>query len=105
MNTKPQSEGNYREQESAEALRGRILDLVVEYAKVAHAPKPFEPGTSPVPVSGKVYGPEEVRSLVDASLDFWLTTGRFNDAFEARLAQFFCNCASRLHVIPVPPLI
>ncbi len=68
-------------------MRARILDLVGQYARAFHAPKPFQPGSSPVPVSGKVYGEEEVRSLVDASLDFWLTTGRFNEAFEARLAE------------------
>jgi CDP-6-deoxy-D-xylo-4-hexulose-3-dehydrase len=68
------------------ALRAHILDLVAEYARLAHTPPPFTPGVSPVPVSGKVYGAEEMVSLVDASLDFWLTTGRFNDAFEARLA-------------------
>ncbi len=43
---------------------------------------------SAVPVSGKVYGEAEMMSLVDSSLDFWLTTGRFNDAFESRLAAF-----------------
>jgi CDP-6-deoxy-D-xylo-4-hexulose-3-dehydrase len=68
------------------ALRAKILDLVGDYARLAHAKAPFIPGVSPVPVSGKVYGAEEMMSLVDASLDFWLTTGRFNDAFEARLS-------------------
>ena len=68
-------------------LRNLILDLVGSYARAHHAPKPFVPGQSPVPVSGKVYGEAEMRSLVDSALDFWLTTGRFNDAFEAKLAQ------------------
>ena len=68
-------------------LRALILDLTGEYARRFHAPKPFVPGQSPVPVSGKVYGDSDMRMLVDSSLDFWLTTGRFNDAFEARLAE------------------
>ncbi len=72
----------------AEALRTKILTLVEEYTMLAHAPTSFQPGISPIPVSGRVYGPEEVRTLVDASLDFWLTSGRFNDAFEKRLANF-----------------
>ncbi|MBK4722825.1 lipopolysaccharide biosynthesis protein RfbH [Azospirillum sp. YIM DDC1] len=72
---------------TAEDLRRQILDLVAQYAELAHAPQPFDPGTSAVPVSGKVYGAEEMRLLVDSSLDFWLTTGRFNDAFEKRLAE------------------
>jgi CDP-6-deoxy-D-xylo-4-hexulose-3-dehydrase len=67
-------------------LRALILDMVGEYARSFHGPKPFVPGESPVPVSGKVYGESDMRSLVDSALDFWLTTGRFNDAFEGRLA-------------------
>src|SRR5690606_28361761 len=51
-------------------LRQMILDLVGEYARRYHAPRPFEPGTSPVPVSGKVYGSEDMQSLVDSALDF-----------------------------------
>jgi CDP-6-deoxy-D-xylo-4-hexulose-3-dehydrase len=69
-------------------LRNKILALVAEYAQVAHGPKKFEPGVSVVPPSGKVFGAEELQHLVDASLDFWLTTGRYNDAFQKRLARF-----------------
>lgn len=69
-----------------EDLRARILDLVSEYAEAAHAPQPFEPGATAIPASGKVVGAPELRNLVDASLDGWLTTGRFNEAFEKRLA-------------------
>lgn len=69
-----------------EEMRGLILDIVGEYVRRFHAPKPFVPGESPVPVSGKVYGEGDVRMLVDSALDFWLTTGRFNEAFERRLA-------------------
>ncbi|HUD91917.1 lipopolysaccharide biosynthesis protein RfbH [Sphingobium sp.] len=68
-------------------LRALILDLTGEYARRFHATKPFVPGESAVPVSGKVYDETDMRNLVDSSLDFWLTTGRFNDAFEAKLAQ------------------
>ena len=67
-------------------LRALILDLVGQYARQHHAPKTFVPGESPVPVSGKVYGASDMRMLVDSALDFWLTTGRFNSAFEERLA-------------------
>ncbi|CCE04767.1 Lipopolysaccharide biosynthesis protein rfbH [Bradyrhizobium sp. STM 3843] len=72
----------------AEELRRQILELVGQYADLAHAPAPFVAGTSSVPVSGKVYGASEMQSLVDAALDFWLTTGRFNAEFESRLAGF-----------------
>ncbi|MBF0525847.1 MAG: lipopolysaccharide biosynthesis protein RfbH [Deltaproteobacteria bacterium] len=62
----------------------------LSHYQVAHAPRQsgFIPGQTPVPVSGRVYGAEEIARLLDASLDFWLTTGRFNDAFESRLASF-----------------
>ncbi len=71
----------------AEALKAQILELVDRYHAVAHAPKAFTPGLSAVPVSGRVYAASDMRSLVDCALDFWLTTGRFNDAWEARLAM------------------
>lgn len=71
-----------------ERLREVILDLAGLYAELKHSPAPFTAGVSPVPVSGKVCGPADMRSLVDSALDFWLTTGRFNDAFEAKLRQF-----------------
>ncbi len=72
----------------AERLREVILDLAGLYAELKHSPAPFTAGVSPVPVSGKVCGPADMRSLVDSALDFWLTTGRFNDAFEAKLRKF-----------------
>ncbi len=73
---------------SAEELRNKILDLTEQYAQLAHNNQTFDVGVSPVPVSGRVYGAEEIRTLVDASLDFWLTTGRFNDAFEKKLSKY-----------------
>ena len=69
-------------------LRQRILALVDQYADLAFAPQPFKPGESVVPPSGKVIGAPELKNMVEASLDGWLTTGRFNDAFEKRLAAF-----------------
>ena len=69
-------------------LRQEILELVARYAEIAHAPKPFVAGQSTVPPSGKVIGTKELQLMVEASLDGWLTTGRFNDAFEKRLAEF-----------------
>ena len=73
-------------QDEAE-FRALILDLVGEYARRHHAPKTFVPGQSPVPVSGKVYGATDMQKLVDSALDFWLTTGRFNEEFEYKLAE------------------
>ena len=69
-------------------LRARILDLVAEYHSAAFPPAPFEPGVSQVPVSGKVFDHEEMQRLVDAALDFWLTTGRFAERFERDFARW-----------------
>ncbi len=72
-----------------EQLREQILALVTEYVAEAFPAKPFVPGETQVPVSGKVFDAEDVRHLVDASLDFWLTTGRFADQFERQFAEVF----------------
>jgi CDP-4-dehydro-6-deoxyglucose reductase, E1 len=67
-----------------ETLRAQIAALVQQYADITYAPRPFVPGESPVPVSGKVLGARELQLMVEASLDGWLTTGRFNAQFEER---------------------
>jgi CDP-6-deoxy-D-xylo-4-hexulose-3-dehydrase len=58
------------------------------FADLAHGPVTFVPGRTPVPPSGKVIGARELELLVEASLDGWLTTGRFNDAFERKLSAY-----------------
>ena len=95
----------------ADELREQILALVGEYAAVAHAEKPFIAGQSPVKVSGKVYGAPDMQMLVDSALDFWLTTGRFNDEFELRLRRFLgvqhaltCNSGSSANLLAVTAL-
>ncbi|WP_077036284.1 lipopolysaccharide biosynthesis protein RfbH [Pelomonas sp. KK5] len=75
-------------QPQLDKLRTQISELVQQYADIAYAPKPFVPGESVVPVSGKVIGARELQLMVEASLDGWLTTGRFNTEFERRLAEF-----------------
>ena len=71
------------------SLRDRILALVAEYHEAAFAETAFVPGQSPVPVSGRVFDASDMRSLVDSSLDFWLTTGRFAAQFEKAFARYF----------------
>jgi len=70
------------------ALRAQIAALVDEYAAIALAPQAFFPGASAVPPSGKLMGAQELKYMVEASLDGWLTTGRFNAEFEKKLAAF-----------------
>ena len=75
------------EAQSKEQLRAQIIKLVGEYGALASVPKAFEPGVTVIPPAGKVVGAPEMELMVEASLDAWLTTGRFNDQFEARLAK------------------
>ena len=53
--------------------------------EIVHAPRPFVPGKSRVPYAGRVFGPDEVSTLVDSSLDFWLTLGPYGDIFEKKM--------------------
>ena len=71
-----------------EKIRQQILELVDKYAELEFAQKLFIPGETPIPPSGKLLGGAELKNLVEASLDGWLTAGRFNDAFEKKLAKF-----------------
>lgn len=70
-------------------LREQILALVADYYVLAFPPRAFEPGKSPIPVSGRVFDGNELQHLVAASLDFWLTTGRFAAEFERDFARLF----------------
>lgn len=71
-----------------ESIRQEIANLVQQYADITYAPKPFLPGETIVPPSGKLLDSAELKLMVEASLDGWLTTGRFNTQFEKRLAEF-----------------
>jgi CDP-6-deoxy-D-xylo-4-hexulose-3-dehydrase len=69
-------------------IRDKILSLVNDYSHINFKQKEFIPGISDIPVSGKVIGNLELKNMVEASLDGWLTTGRFNEQFEKKLANF-----------------
>jgi CDP-6-deoxy-D-xylo-4-hexulose-3-dehydrase len=73
--------------ERAESIRAQIRALVAEYHDAAFVAAPFVAGKSSVPVSGRVFGANDVQHLVDAGLDFWLTTGRFAARFEKEFAR------------------
>jgi len=72
----------------SEAIRSQIAQLVEEYAALTLAPETFFPGVSVVPPSGKQLDAAELKNMVDAGLDGWLTAGRFNAEFEKKLAAF-----------------
>ena len=73
---------------SKDKIRKQILELVKEYSDIEFIQKTFIPGESVIPPSGKLIGSEELQNMVEASLDGWLTAGRFNDLFEKKLAEF-----------------
>jgi CDP-4-dehydro-6-deoxyglucose reductase, E1 len=74
--------------ERAQQLRAQILELTAEYHREAFPSRDYQPGKSPVPVSGKVIDSADLCSVVDSALDCWFTTGRFAKAFEKKLARF-----------------
>jgi CDP-6-deoxy-D-xylo-4-hexulose-3-dehydrase len=69
-------------------LKKQILGLVEQYSTLQYAEKSFTAGADVIPPSGKIIGAGELKNMVEASLDGWLTAGRFNEAFEQRLGSF-----------------
>lgn len=88
------------------SARDQIRVLVEQHYMDEFPKKPFVPGESPVPVTGKTFDHEEIQYLVDASLDFWLTTGHYAEDFERKLARrvgvrhaIFCNSGSSANLL------
>ncbi len=95
----------------SEALRQQILALVQEYYEAEHSQQPFTPGETEVPVSGRVFDAAEMVNLVDSSLEFWLTTGRYADQFEREFARWMgmrhailCNSGSSANLLALSAL-
>jgi CDP-4-dehydro-6-deoxyglucose reductase, E1 len=74
--------------DASNQLRERICAMLPEYFREEFPVREFVPGESSVPVSGRVFDAEDLEFLVNAALDFWLTTGRFADQFEREFARF-----------------
>ncbi len=75
--------------ERAEQLKQQILELTAQYHAEAFPQREFVPGTSVVPVSGKVIRADDMSAVVESALDGWFTTGRWAKEFEKKLARFF----------------
>ena len=91
-------------------LREQILALARTHHE-AQAAAAFIPGTTPVPVAGRVHDADEVECLVDAALDMWLTAGRYAEEFERRFAgllgvrhTLLCNSGSSANLLAVSAL-
>jgi CDP-6-deoxy-D-xylo-4-hexulose-3-dehydrase len=96
---------------SPDELRARARALAAEYYEAALRPREFVPGESWVAVSGRVFDATELQFLIDASLDFWLTTGRFAAQFEREFARtvgvrhaILCNSGSSANLLATSAL-
>lgn len=94
-----------------EELRQDILARVADYHDEVFSNGSFIPGETPVPVSGRVFDADDMVHLADATLDFWLTTGRFVDLFQKQLARrigvrhaILCNSGSSANLLAVSAL-
>ncbi len=88
-----------------------VAELVANAMKIRHPLKEFIPGESPVPVTGKVFGAEELTAAVQASLDFWLTSGTYTQQFESSFAKtvgmrhaFMVNSGSSANLLALTAL-
>jgi len=73
----------------AQRLRAEVLAKTREYYEAAYEQRPFDAERDGCAVSGRVFDSRDLESLVDSSLDFWLTTGRFAERFEKEFARWF----------------
>ena len=92
-------------------LRQQILELVREYHRQNWPGENFEPGKTFIPYAGRIFDDEELVNLVDSSLDFWLTTGRYAREFEQTFAKtigrkyaLLCNSGSSANLLAVSAL-
>lgn len=92
-------------------IRQEILAMVERFAAESLNAQEFIPGETQVPVSGKVLDPGDIAALVDASLDGWLTAGRFHEDFERGLAKYvgarsaiFVNSGSSANLVALSAL-
>jgi CDP-6-deoxy-D-xylo-4-hexulose-3-dehydrase len=96
----------------SEQLNDSVSKLVSDAFAELHAPLVFVPGESPIPVTGKVFGQEEINAAVMASLDFWLTSGPYTEKFESRFAKtvgmrhaFMVNSGSSANLLAISALM
>ena len=75
------------ESKTEQEARQEILEMTAEYCRHFHKKKPYEEGDR-IPYASRVYDEAEMTNLVDSALEFWLTSGRYTDAFEQKLAEY-----------------
>ena len=92
-------------------IEGEIAKLAELGMRHHHAPKQFVAGKTDIPVTGKVFGKEELANAISASLDFWLTSGPYSIEFESKLAKlmgmrhaFMVNSGSSANLVALSAL-
>ncbi len=92
-------------------IDSKIDQLINEAITELHPSKPFIPGETSIPVTGKVFGYEELKAATKASLDFWLTSGPYTEEFESRFAKtvgmrhaFMVNSGSSANLLALSSL-
>jgi CDP-6-deoxy-D-xylo-4-hexulose-3-dehydrase len=95
-----------------EIKENEILNLVAKEFLSRHPKSDFIPGITPIPVTGKYFGVEEIEAAVNASLDFWLTSGPYTKKFESDFAKrvgvrhsFMVNSGSSANLLAVSSLL
>ena len=93
------------------ALRSQVLENVACYHASAFPERSFVPGETPVPCAGRAFDADDLVTLVDSALDFWLTSGRYAVQFEHEFARFvgvrhavLCNSGSSANLLAVAAL-
>ena len=81
-------------------LKTQLHNLIDRYFPIAFPNEDFRPQASRVPVTAKVFDAHEVHLLVDAALEFWLTSGRFATDFEDRIHGSWETCGDSKYLIP-----
>jgi CDP-6-deoxy-D-xylo-4-hexulose-3-dehydrase len=88
-----------------------LVDLAKESVNTLHKPKNFIPGETHIPVTGKVFGEEEIKNAMNASAEFWLTAGPYTSEFESRFAKkvgmrhsFMVNSGSSANLLALTAL-
>ena len=89
---------------TASVLREQIAGLVREYYQQQFANRTFNAGTDLVHYAGRVFDDEELRNVVDASLDFFLTANRYSDRFESDFADYLGLSRALLVHFPIEPM-
>ena len=77
-----------KDESKLKKIEKEILSLVEEHSRIKHKKHDFLPEISTVPINGRVFDSSEIKELVKASLDFWLTDGEYSEMFSEKMSKF-----------------